>query len=526
MRSSQSLAVSALVVGGLVGTALAPIVASSAAAPLIDCVSSDNGDPVMTDVSFSTPEVDVTNGPQKVTVMAQAHDTGGPGPAVGLRRVEVSLEHGNGELVWAKMQQDPAGTWVGSVTVPRWTKPGRWTVSQAFLVDKVGQETLYGNDEEVVPFTNTFRVLSIRDGTRPTLKALSLSAHKVNTRRHERRLKVTARATDDRSGIATIIVGLRSTAKGSRSWATLQRKRGTANVYVGRGLIRRWVGTGRWRVWIVVLVDRAENYKLYYRNHLDDLGVDRAFDVVSGRDSRRPRVVAFKRSPAAVDVRTSGQSVTITVRAKDAQSGVAEVSAWIDRRGGFLDLRLDLVSGTPQDGVWRGTAKIRQCPAASEQRRLTLSVSDVRGNERGYSPRDLRQRGWPPTLRVIARPDAIRPRVRQRTQTAVPVAGPVVLTFNEAVNGISDSSMRVRRLNEFTGIVGPVLPGQWTCKTGSGAVTDCSTGRVRQANFRPDHKFARDAFYDIELNPPHSLEITDLAGNPFDRDGIIIRTRG
>ena len=65
---------------------------------------------------------------------------------------------------------------------------------------------------------------------------------------------------------------------------------------------------------------------------------------------------------------------------------------------------------------------------------------------------------------------------------------------------------------------GPLDPGMRACTKGSGAATVCATGRVRNAIFTPSALFTARQRYDIELNPEHYLDVTDLAGNPFDRD--------
>ena len=117
----------------------------------------------------------------------------------------------------------------------------------------------------------------------------------------------------------------------------------------------------------------------------------------------------------------------------------------------------------------------------------------------------------------------MRPRVRAKYH--VPRVGPIVLTFNEAVNGLTDNSVTVRQINVFdSSPPGPVIPGELVCKKASGVGTSCTEGRVRSATFRPSAAFDQGQYFLVELNPEHSLEATDLAGNPFDRNGVIVTT--
>ena len=97
---------------------------------------------------------------------------------------------------------------------------------------------------------------------------------------------------------------------------------------------------------------------------------------------------------------------------------------------------------------------------------------------------------------------------------------------NENVNGLTHRSVTVRPVDpEGTAPPQPVLAGRLTCTTRSGRVTSCTTGHVREATFEPSVRLRPNQYYLVELNPEHSLGVTDLAGNPFDRDGILVTTR-
>ncbi len=251
-RPRLSLLVVLLFAGELLGWSL-----DAAGAPLIDCVSSDNGDPQITAVSVSPAVVDVTRRRQRVTIEATARDTGGPGPASGLQTVGLSLAHHDDDLQRLTLQQAAPGRWVGSVTVPRYSRQGRWRLYQAWTRDVVGQEVLYGGDEDALPFNASFRVVSTGDATRPRLTAFTFAPHAVDTTRRTRYVRFTARARDGETGVASVVVAVRSRATGRIASATLTRKPGTAHVYQGRAAIPRRIRSSRWRVWFVTVNDRA-----------------------------------------------------------------------------------------------------------------------------------------------------------------------------------------------------------------------------------------------------------------------------
>jgi Bacterial Ig-like domain len=523
MNYSVSRVWTGLALGALVSGLLSATSGTASAARLADCVSSDNGDPVMTEVTFSPSAVDVTDGPETVTVTATARDTGGPGPASGLRFAHVYLGHGNGNTEGVRLSEDASGNWVGTVIIPRWTKPGEWNVEQALLRDRVGQETLYGGEEDDVPLRDTFTVVSTRDATRPALTAFTFTPDTVNTTRREQNMRFTARATDTMSGVAQLFVGVRSRTSYRHAFARLHKEHGTANRYTGRAVIPRWIASSDWRVWYVAVVDRADNYAFYSTRRLKELGFNHYFRVVSRRDTTEPKVVSFSRRPNVVDVRTADQSVLVTARVTDTHSGVEEVGASF--RGPHdinVDVNLERVSGTRRDGIWQGTATVHQCPAQSGPLSASIYVGDHRDNDVYYPTRELIRREWPSRLRVLARPDAITPAAHVGRR--VPITGPVTLTFNEAVNGINQTSVSVRRISILNSYEGPDLVGRWRCKTGSGTVTGCAHGRVREAIFRPVTDLHHRRYYTVELNPQHSLAVTDLAGNPFDRDQLLFQT--
>ena len=525
---------------GLIGAAVvvvgvgAPVAASPSVAlgtvPLIECVATDNGDPELTAVTFAPAVVDTTDGPVTVAVTATAHDTGGPGPAVGLQTVRISVGRGEGELGWVRLHEDASGDWIGQLTVSPWLRGGKWRVDGALVKDKVGQQREYPNAAVV---DASFTVNPAGDRTRPALTALSISPNSVDTTNKARRIRITARVRDE-SGVALAQVGLASRG-GRYAVAFLNKKPGTANTYRGTAVIPRWIASDRWQVWFVYLQDRASNSRYYFTGGLARLGFEHSFAVVSRRDLTRPTLSTFRLSSAAVNVEDADQSVTVTARAKDTGSGVRRVAAAFRGANGVnLNVRLERVSGTPRDGIWRGTLLVAQCPAASGPLTGSVVVTDDRGHRTSYPTRELRRHHWSTTLRVVALPDALPPRAHVAPGSVfdVPLTGPVVVRFNEPVNGLTNTSGTVRIEEvEITGGEGPVITGTWdNCKTGAGAATDCLTGSVRKASFHPDTALEPGEFepqyYRLDINPEHNLDVTDLAGNPFDRFPVYFFTTG
>ena len=191
-----------------------------------------------------------------------------------------------------------------------------------------------------------------------------------------------------------------------------------------------------------------------------------------------------------MDVRTADQTVTVRVRAVDWQAGLRSVLAvfWSRDTGWTRDLRL--VSG--YNGM--GSGKPRSgCAAASDGRaRCALSsCSPTTPGAGGTTPlRDSTTKGGPAGSRSL-RADHIPP-LAGVSFRPVPVAGPITLRFSEDVNGITTTSVLVRQLiGDFDH--GPPVPGTWACRDAASALTDCQTGMVRVARFRPTDPLAARA---------------------------------
>jgi hypothetical protein len=518
-------------VSGAIACGVLPVtpVDPAAATQLIDCVSSDNGDPELTDARFSPSVVDVSSGPVTVTLTATVRDTGGPGAASGVRSARVSVGQGDGELGWIRLREMASGDWGGRLTVSRWLRGGRWWVDGAQLRDRVGHESGYGN---VALADASFTVIPTGDRAGPRLSGFTFHPGLVDTTREPAQVRVAARVRDDQSGVARVQVWL-ATPSGRFASATLSEQPATLNTWRGKAVIPRWIGSATWRAYVLTVEDRAGNLRYYFTGRLVRLGFKTQLRVVSRRDNVRPTVTGFQREPGAVDVRAGAREVSVAIRAKDTQSGVGSVRAAFRSPGRLkVNVKLERVSGTRRDGLWRGTLLVPQCPAISGRLKGRVSVTDHRGNQTRYPARELRRRGWPSALGVTARADALPPRahVAPNNSFDVPIAGPVVVRFNEPVQGLTRDSATVRLVEmPLIGGAGPVITGTWgRCLTGSGTASNCVTGRIRKASFHPDEPLepseAEPMYYQLDLNPEHTLDATDLAGNPFDRFSVYFFT--
>lgn len=498
-----------------------------------DCYSTDNGDPRLIEFRYGPGRVNVVGKRAIVRFRVRARDTGGPGPASGLRAVTVWFGTSGGDdpgTAGHDLTEASDGWWAGSVTVPRRVPNRVWPVVEVDLRDRAGNVRGYGRGalQRLTGRSLAVSINTARDKTPPRLTAFSVTPTAVNTREAVKYVTFTARMVDTESDIADdeVVVD----GAGDTSWLSpdtgsiiLDKVAGSRDLFRARVPVPRWVGNRTWRTTDVWAWNTADGSVVYSRRKLTALGFHGDVTVLSDTDRVRAQAQSFEVSAKAFDVRGGDARVFFRVHATDAVSGVNLVTVGTEWEflprppSGWKFVVLRRVSGTRQDGVWTGSGSIRHCRVGTGIWRLRMDVYDRNGSilsgndSRSYEAKDLAAHGWQYRIRVTAG-DHVRPRVVVRSQT-VP-AGPIRMRFTEAVQGIDSVNARVQQIGS-DGSRGPVTLGLWRCFDGRGHRTTCRTGDVREARFRPRHRLRAGARYAVTLNPEHHLGITDLAGNPL-----------
>ena len=492
-----------LLSGTTAAAAAAPLTTqqqAGAAATLSPCASSDNGWPELQSISLSPSTLDVRRRAAWLTVTASASDDGGPGPATGVREVEVTL---TGRLGVVQLERQHDGSWRGRLQVPPGSRPGARSVDYVRLRDwtGTGNQRYYGAaDLRAMGQPIDVDVVSRRDRRGPQLQSLTLSRTSVDLSRSAQTLRVTARVTDGIAG--TDLVGVQTDVGHSE----LRLRRGTRldGTWTGKLRVPRWSRTdGSPHPVYVYLRDRVGKDRSYYYDELADLGFPSMLTVTSTRkDTVDPRLRRATAEPATVDVTTGDAEVAIMLRATDDQSGIGTAYVWSDP--------MKLTSGTARDGVWRGSVTVDSCWQRSGSIRPQVVVFDRAANR--VTTRV--------SITIVNDKDIRAPGVRSVEPARVSPTQPVTLTFGEDVTGISSAAAPVRRtdfgMGFGTGAPPPAQAGTWTCAASSGAVVDCATGAVRTATWTPSQPLTQGQTYGVDFNPEHVLDVRDLAGNPLD----------
>ena len=169
------------------------------------------GHPVMTSFARTPGSIDVTHSAGHLTFTVHAKDS--TRPITGRRRLRVVADHRLDPALLdrdaASASQAPARTAPGEAgqTIPRWTNPGTWKVTEVDLGDSgggydelqpvraaaTGPGAARGPRRSPSPQTP--------DRTAPTVTSVNLSKTTLDTRTGAAKLRITVHATDAASGV-------------------------------------------------------------------------------------------------------------------------------------------------------------------------------------------------------------------------------------------------------------------------------------------------------------------------------------
>jgi hypothetical protein len=512
-RPSRPLALvvaTALSAGALAAAAAPPTSAQGAPAskaPVNHCNSRDNTDPSINLLRLRPLSLDVTGGSKKLTVKAKLSDEGGPGPKSGVSGATITLtsvldpnHYFNVSLRRAKQ----AFTWTGTQVFPRGIVGGDWQVSTVFVTDKAGNQRILGYGDLNLPvYDRDVDVTSNEDTSPPDLLHVTLQPKRVDTRKHFGKVVVTAKTRDTQSaGVGQVQVAAQD-AKGNTGFANLTRVKGRQNLFRGRMFIPQWLGSSSWHLSSGFIYDRVGNSQSYTRADLASLG-DHTFRTIGRVDKVKPRVTGFHISTRHVDVRKKAKTLSFQFRVRDGLAGVGFASAQLSNpqgRGAFASLRP--VGTNPHNVVFKGRVRIGPCQGIRGPFKVELSASDAAGNTRSLT------RG---TVTVRAN-DSTTPMASMTAFAQDPIS--VKVNFDESVDGISANSVNITTATENAPPIPISPPVCWSAENLGGSQVDCLTGHVRSMNIVPIAPLPQNTDYYAIINPEGTLDVTDLAGNPF-----------
>ncbi len=473
----------------------APAVADTRLSP---CYSDDNGDPTLTSLNVSPATVDVTAAPVRLKVSATATDSGGPGPATGVRSIVLKLSQSRWEGSHRIRLESSDGVWSGSFRFIGGHRKGEFKV-RVGVVDGAKNATWYAGEElEALGVPAVITGVAEPDRRPPRLHSIEFKHRHMETRQGPRWQTLTLRMTDERTGIARVNVDL-----DGLGFFDQRQTREDPQLFRRRLRIPVWLGNyGEVDIDGIVAWDRVGNVRGW--NELDKTSWAREsrFFVKSRLDLEAPTALRLVRSRGTLDVRRRARPLTISAPVQDLQAGVAKVEVDIYRvRRWARQIVLRRVDGTARNGWWRRELTIDGCRWDPGRYRFQVVAEDEAGNI-----------GYRASNHVV-----VRSRERQRPHfqifdRSLAPGEPLHLLFDEAVGGIDFENAVVSRRAD-----GSPVPGVWKCRDEYTDDVGCRRWRVRSATFVPTDPLTPGRAYLVELNPEHWLGVTDRRGNPFDR---------
>lgn len=335
--------------------------------------------PAVTDLSASPSTVDVSDGPQQVTLSAHLADPSGIStPGAMTVTSDTGRQYGTIDLTRVSGTTTD-GVWQATATVPAGVPPGTWTVTYT------GAGDAFGN----VVLTTASTAFGVTDGdpdtAAPVVQSVELDSTTVDVTSTEAQVTVTVHATDD-TGIAWVSAGgTLAGVPGYELSVGLSRVSGTARdgVYRGTAWIPEGIPAGIYEA-VVSISDTLGN--------TDSDAATTPLTIINdptsppGEGAGPPVVVAFSATP--VDVTDGASSTTVSLHLTDT-AGVSNLGVQLQRPDGTYVSAIPVArtSGTSSDGIWTGSVTIPTGAPGGEWSAVVTYVLDNAGNENDALPR-------------------------------------------------------------------------------------------------------------------------------------------
>ncbi|GIU90147.1 MAG: hypothetical protein KatS3mg010_1246 [Acidimicrobiia bacterium] len=482
-----------LVAGGAIALSAGAFLAL--ASPQPGRAVADLAPPHLVTLSMSPLTIDTSGGPQTVTVEARITDDAAGLSTGGLHQVSrVELRGPGGQQAFVAYLSNAQrtsggpldGTYRTTITVPQHAEPGRFAAAVA-LVDAVGnQSTVSDATLATRGLPSGVTQLGAGDTVAPQILSLSVAPAAVDTSAQSQPITVTARMTDDLSGVASgagtqasevVFAGPGGAHRVRVPLRQSSRVAGTAldGSYVTTATVPRWSEQGRWTVEHVRLVDAVGNVRV-----VGAPGVE--FTQLGIGDTSAPRAWSFSMAATTADVRTSAANLTVRLRLTDDRSGVAEddASEVVFRSpSGRQQVAAALglaqrTSGTALDGWYQGRLSV---PAHAEPGEWTLASAvliDQARNTGSIGFDEWVGLGFAGSFTVVSdAPPWDGPTVTPSSGTAPSTTGETLATTTTTAGPATSSSAPSTTL---PGGSSTTTPGQTTSTTVAGGTTTSTTG--------------------------------------------------
>ena len=375
----------------------------------------DTATPALAEFDFNPKTIDVSPGPQTVTVTLRITD-------------DLSgFEFGNFIFISPSGQQISSagynaqhrvsgnsldGVYQVSTTIPQFSEAGTWRLIQVFLRDQVGNSAVLSQSDLISRgFPTELVVNGGPDLASPDLVEFSFNPTSIDVSAGAQSLTLNLRITDTLSGFEFgnfIFLSPSGNQIISGGYDASSRVSGDSHdgVYQVSSSVPQFSEAGNWRVIQVFLRDSVGNSTVLSESDVSSRGFPTQLQVVSDpQDITSPSLTQFSFTPATIDTSAAPQSVTLTLRITDDVSGFEfgnfiylSPSGQQVNSGGYNSAHR--ISGTAFDGVYEITTTFPQFSEVGTWHVIQVFLRDAVGNSVILNETDLVTRGFPATLTI------------------------------------------------------------------------------------------------------------------------------
>ena len=372
--------------------------------------------PALAEFDFNPKTVDVSSGPQIITItMRITDDLSG-------------FDFGNFLILSPSGQQVISGGYNSAnrisgnsldgvyevvATVPQFSEAGTWHVIQVFMKDLVGNTVNIGETTLIGQgFPTELVVIGGPDLAPPDVAQFNFSPTSIDVSAGPQTLNITLRITDNLSGfdfgnfLFLSPSGQQVLAGGYNSF---NRVSGDANdgIYQVSATVPQFSEAGTWRAIQVFMKDLVGNTINLGEADLTNRGAQTQLQIISNpHDIVPPAVAEFSFSPTTVDTTAAARPVTVTLRITDNLAGFdfgnflfLSPSGQQVLVGGYNSS--NRLSGNAHDGIYEVTSTLPQFSEIGTWHVIQVFMKDLVGNTIALGEQDLINLGATTTLNVV-----------------------------------------------------------------------------------------------------------------------------
>lgn len=375
----------------------------------------DTTAPALAEFDFNPKTIDVSAGPQTVTITLRITD-------------DLSgFDFGNFLLISPSGQQVSSGGYNAqnrvsgnsldgvyqvSAVIPQFSEAGTWRVIQVFLKDLVGNIVALGELDLISRgFPTELVVNGGPDLAPPDLVEFSFDPSTIDVSAGSQNLTLTLRITDTLSGFDFgnfLIISPSGQQVISGGYNAQNRVSGNSldGIYQVSASVPQFSEAGTWRFIQIFMKDLVGNTIALGEADLSSRGFSTQLQMVSNpQDLNPPSLTEFSFAPSTIDTSAAPRPVTLTLRIADPISGFdfgnflfLSPSGQQVNSGGYN--RSNRISGDALDGIYEVTATFPQFSEVGTWRLIQVFMKDLVGNTVALGEADLVSLGFPTTLTI------------------------------------------------------------------------------------------------------------------------------